>query len=128
MRLGRTADESDEAVVRSEKIEGLTVRRSDVKKFGPTDGRNRCDHLIRWGHARGCDKSHAEECRRRIATELERTAEGRRRLEQVRKGRLKKSKADKETGTNPPRAPAVVSTTTGRPLEDGVDHEVETDE
>ena len=128
IRLGRAADDQDGPAVRSEKVEGLTVRRSDIKKFGPTDGCNRCDHLIKWGHARGCDKSHSEECRGRIATELERTAEGRLRLEQVRKRRMKKSKADTESNANPLGAAKAVSTAVGLPSENGVDQEIETDD
>jgi len=68
----------------SAKPRSMYVRPSDMADFGHTDGCPKCDHVLRYGPHRAQGKAHSEACRNRMIKELEKTQEGRDRLEGVR--------------------------------------------
>ena len=82
--MGHMRPGAEEPATRAGKVEDLTVTKKDLENFYYTlDGCPRCDYMITWGHSRGCTSARSEECRRRIAEELSKIPEGRKRLQRV---------------------------------------------
>ncbi len=81
MALGEQRQAAPPVVTEEPKaLRRLRINPADVERFGTTPGCTQCDNIARWGKPRA-GTTHNDTCRARMSAELQKTPEGRMRLE-----------------------------------------------